>query len=122
MDAGPLDAGFVRVRPTGRFFTHADRPIRSALANHAITVVERGRGGRSLGFKITLAANKNLVSIIDRIHDYCFAIKFKPDRELNLKRTAAGKQTTYYVCCAPRRPNTFPFSPPAESTWLGWSY
>ncbi|MHC4250666.1 MAG: glycoside hydrolase domain-containing protein [Planctomycetota bacterium] len=72
------------------------------------------------GFKITLAANKNLVDIIDRVHDYCFAIKFRPDKELNLRRAAAGKQTTYYVCCNPRRPNTFPFSPPAESTWLGW--
>ncbi|MHC5053114.1 MAG: glycoside hydrolase domain-containing protein [Planctomycetota bacterium] len=72
------------------------------------------------GFKITLAANKNLESIIDRVHDYCFAIKFRPDKALNLRRAAAGKQTTYYVCCNPRRPNTFPFSPPAESTWLGW--
>ena len=72
------------------------------------------------GFKITLAANKNLKEIIDRVHDYCFAIKFKPDKALNLRRTAAGKQTTYYVCCGPMRPNTFPFSPPAESTWLGW--
>ena len=71
-------------------------------------------------FKITLAANKNLESIIDRIHDYCFAIKFKPNRDLNRRRSAAGKKTTYYVCCAPRKPNTFPFSPPAESTWLGW--
>ena len=75
----------------------------------------------SPGMKITLAANKNLQSIIGRVHDYCFAIKFKPDPAMNLKRAAAGRQTTYYVCCSPRRPNTFPFSPPAESTWLGWN-
>jgi len=73
------------------------------------------------GMKITLAANKNLESIIDRVHDYCFAIRFKAKPELNLKRAAQGRQTTFYVCCAPRRPNTFPFSPPAESTWLGWN-
>jgi len=73
------------------------------------------------GMKITLAANKNLESIIDRIHDYCFAIRFRAKPELNLKRAAQGRQTTFYVCCAPRRPNTFPFSPPAESTWLGWN-
>ena len=73
------------------------------------------------GMKITLAANKNLESIIDRIHDYCFAIRFKAKPELNLKRAAQGRQTTFYICCAPRRPNTFPFSPPAESTWLGWN-
>ncbi|MDP7287923.1 MAG: DUF6067 family protein [Phycisphaerae bacterium] len=73
------------------------------------------------GMKITLAANKNLESIIDRIHDYSFAIRFPAKPELNVKRAAKGRQTTFYVCCAPRRPNTFPFSPPAESTWLGWN-
>ncbi|MDP6522608.1 MAG: DUF6067 family protein [Kiritimatiellia bacterium] len=74
----------------------------------------------SPGFKITLAANKNLEEISDRIHDYCFAFKYRPKPELSLERAASGRPTTYYVCCAPRRPNTFPFSPPAESTWLGW--
>ena len=54
-DAGRPDAGFVEVRRTGRFFTHPDRPIRSALANQPITEVERGHGGRSLGFRLTLA-------------------------------------------------------------------
>ncbi|MBO4281631.1 MAG: DUF4091 domain-containing protein [Bacteroidales bacterium] len=28
-------------------------------------------------------------------------------------------RTTFYTCCAPDRPNTFTFSPPAEATWLG---
>jgi len=74
----------------------------------------------SPGMKITLAANKNLVSIIDRVQDYSFAIRFKPLPDVNLKRAAAGRQTTFYVCCSPMRPNTFPFSPPAESAWLGW--
>jgi len=74
----------------------------------------------SPGMKITLAANKNLVSIIDRVQDYSFAIRFKPLPAVNLKRAAAGRQTTFYVCCSPMRPNTFPFSPPAESAWLGW--
>jgi hypothetical protein len=27
--------------------------------------------------------------------------------------------TTFYVCCNPDRPNTFTFSPPAESVWMG---
>jgi len=75
----------------------------------------------SPGMKITLAANRNLESIIDRVHDYSFAIRFRPKPELNLRRIAQGRQTTFYVCCSPVRPNTFPFSPPAESTWLGWN-
>jgi len=28
--------------------------------------------------------------------------------------------TTYYTCCVEGYPNTFTFSPPAESAWLGW--
>lgn len=28
-------------------------------------------------------------------------------------------KTTFYTCCAPRKPNTFTVSTPAESTWLG---
>lgn len=34
-------------------------------------------------------------------------------------RAKSGKTTTYYVCTSPERPNTFTFSPPAESEWLG---
>jgi hypothetical protein len=71
-------------------------------------------------FKIALAANKNLSAIIDRVHDYCFYVKFKPDEKLNDSRAARGRHTTFYVCCGPRKPNTFTFSPPAESAWQGW--
>jgi len=38
--------------------------------------------------------------------------------ELLAKRQKAGKLTTYYVCCSPRVPNTFTFSPLAEAAWL----
>jgi len=35
------------------------------------------------------------------------------------KRTAEGRFTTFYVCCGPEKPNTFTYSPPAESHWIG---
>jgi hypothetical protein len=35
------------------------------------------------------------------------------------ERRAAGKKTTFYTCTSPPVPNTFTFSPPAESEWLG---
>lgn len=38
--------------------------------------------------------------------------------ELLARRKAEGKRTTFYVCCGPMIPNTFTFSPPAESAWL----
>ncbi len=31
-----------------------------------------------------------------------------------------GNLVTYYTCCYPERPNTFTFSNPAESVFLGW--
>jgi len=36
------------------FFEEADAPVREALATRAIARIEKGRGGRSLGFRITL--------------------------------------------------------------------
>jgi hypothetical protein len=34
------------------------------------------------------------------------------------ERREAGRKTTFYVCTSPPVPNTFTFSPPAESEWL----
>lgn len=39
-------------------------------------------------------------------------------RALLDERRAAGRRTTFYVCTSPPVPNTFTFSPPAESEWL----
>lgn len=39
-------------------------------------------------------------------------------RSLLDERRAAGRKTTFYVCTSPPVPNTFTFSPPAESEWL----
>ena len=36
------------------------------------------------------------------------------------ERKGRGQTTTYYVCCTPNKPNNFVFSPPAESTYIGW--
>ena len=41
-----------------------------------------------------------------------FVAEVKARREQN-------KVTTFYVCCGPRRPNTFAFSPTDEQVWLG---
>jgi hypothetical protein len=35
-------------------------------------------------------------------------------------RKESGKKVTFYTCCGPERPNTFTFSPPAESAVMGW--
>jgi len=90
-DAG-IDAGPVVVRPTGRFFEHPDRPIREALANEAIAEVERGFGGRSLGFRVTLADGTRAyfkpAQSFSGMSWQAEIAAFHLDRELGLGRTA----------------------------------
>jgi len=54
------------------------------------------------------------------IYDLCLFIDPPTDRAAIAERVERGLPTTFYVCCGPARPNTFPTSPPAESAWLGW--
>jgi len=70
--------------------------------------------------KVSLAANHWIPEIMDDIHDLCVASEFNYTTEMKRKRKADGKITTYYTCCSENYPNTFTFSPPAESAWLGW--
>ncbi|MCC6877487.1 MAG: hypothetical protein IT378_24485 [Sandaracinaceae bacterium] len=90
-DAGSRDAG-VRVRRTGRFFQHADAPIRTALANQAIASVERGRGGRSLSFRVTLedgtAGYFKPEQSFSGMKWYSEVAAYHLDRELGLGRVA----------------------------------
>ncbi len=54
------------------------------------------------------------------LDDYCTIIdRGVPPQEVE-RRRREGKTTTFYVCCHPPKPNNFPFSPPAENTWMGW--
>ncbi|MCC7493077.1 MAG: DUF4091 domain-containing protein [Fimbriimonadaceae bacterium] len=53
------------------------------------------------------------------IADYC-VIYPGPPPEACAARRDRGVTTTFYTCCGPAFPNTFPFSPPLESTLLPW--
>lgn len=70
-------------------------------------------------WKITYAGNwhKELDGLLD---DYSCVYGNEPAVTDVSKRSAAGKTSTYYICCTPAKPNTFVFSPPAEGRWLGW--
>ncbi|MBN2761825.1 MAG: DUF4091 domain-containing protein, partial [Bacteroidales bacterium] len=72
------------------------------------------------GFKLSLAANHWYPDIMDDIYDLCVASEFNFPLEMKNQRRAEGKITTYYTCCSENYPNTFTFSPPAESAWLAW--
>jgi len=71
------------------------------------------------GIKLALAG-KYYPELRDRIHDWCLFITPPLAPDIARARVTKGLPTTFYVCCGPGRPNTFTFSPPAESAWLGW--
>ncbi|MFH1022989.1 MAG: glycoside hydrolase domain-containing protein [Planctomycetota bacterium] len=84
------------------------------------------------GFKIALAADSDS-SFFDKTDDFSCLIpaaadvRFlaRPDARRLAKRRAEGRLTTAYVCCHPPSPNTFLFSPLAESRllpWLAWDH
>ena len=73
-------------------------------------------------FKIEGAANYSVESeAADRVDDLSVAFQYNLlNREALARRTSKGQIITFYTCCGPERPNTFTFSPPAESAYLGW--
>lgn len=71
------------------------------------------------GLKIGLAGNYH-EEIDNDLYDLCIYISGEVDPAKIAARVNRGWPTTFYVCCVPGRPNTFPVSPPAESAWMGW--
>ena len=72
-------------------------------------------------FKIEGAANYSVDSEeADRVDDISVGFEYNLIKGEGLRRRAAkGQKITFYTCCGPERPNTFTFSPPAESAFLG---
>lgn len=69
--------------------------------------------------KLALAGNYHPEIKLD-VHDLCIFIDKPATPEQIAERVGRGMPTTFYVCCGPLKPNTFPFSPPAEAAWMGW--
>jgi hypothetical protein len=90
-----------------------ERPLKDMLAT--IKVVYKA----DPDFKLSLAGTYHK-ELLEDLDDYCITLAEKFTPEEIAKRRAEGKVTTYYTCCTEARPNTFTFSPLAESEWLGW--
>lgn len=69
--------------------------------------------------KLALAGNYHSEIAMD-IDDYCIASAQVMGSDTLQLRKETGRTTTYYTCCVEPYPNTFTFSPPAESAWLAW--
>ena len=72
-------------------------------------------------FKIEGAANYSVDSEdADRVDDISVGFQYNLVKgEALARRATKGQKITFYTCCNPERPNTFTFSPPAESAYLG---
>lgn len=69
--------------------------------------------------KLSLAGSHH-GPLVNEIYDYCIASGESFTKEEMAARQAKGWPTTFYTCCTEGYPNTFTFSPPAESTFMGW--
>ena len=70
-------------------------------------------------FRVSLAGNYH-PELEPNLIDYCVAVNQTVDIPTLQRRQQTGFNTTYYTCCTERYPNTFTFSPPAESTFISW--
>lgn len=68
-------------------------------------------------FKVALAGVYH-PELADLIQDYSLPSTDTIPAEQLTRRTAKGYHTTFYTCCTEGTPNTFTFSPTAESAWL----
>lgn len=90
-----------------------ENPLEDTLA--AVKIIK----DHSRQWKITYAGNwhPELSTLLD---DYSVIITHEPNLKELHERARRGLTTTYYVCCAPPRPNTFVFSAPVEGRYIGW--
>lgn len=70
-------------------------------------------------FKISLAGNYHSEIEAD-IYDYSISLSQRFPAEVLARRKKENKLSTYYTSCTHCNPNTFTFSDPAESVWLGF--
>ena len=72
------------------------------------------------GFRMEGAYNY-FPEFIDEVYDISVGYQYPLLEKASLTRRKAQSQpVTFYTCCGPERPNTFVFSPPAESAYMGW--
>lgn len=73
-------------------------------------------------WRIEGAANYDINSeLADNVYDISVAYQYKlVSDEVLQRRASKGQKITFYTCCGPDRPNTFTFSNPAESAYMGW--
>ena len=72
-------------------------------------------------FRITMAGHY-FASINEKIYDFSYNWWHISENTEDVirEREENDKKSTYYVACGVPKPNSFTFSPPAESCYIGW--
>ncbi|MBS0010718.1 MAG: DUF4091 domain-containing protein [Bacteroidales bacterium] len=72
-------------------------------------------------FKVSMAGHY-FSDINKKIYDFSYNWRHIQDGtgDVIARRKEEGKKTSYYVACGIEKPNSFTFSPPAESSYFGW--
>jgi hypothetical protein len=74
----------------------------------------------SPGLKINLASEDWQEQLQQRIFSYSVSLGRYTRPDIVKGRSQKGLLSTFYPCCVEPKPNTYPHSDPAESTWMGW--
>lgn len=69
---------------------------------------------------VSLADNHKSYQEYPYIRDICVGAGNRPTKEEIEARRVKGLNTTYYVCCSDKFPNTFTFSASAEAVYAAW--
>jgi len=69
---------------------------------------------------ISYADNQKTYKRFPDSEDISISIGHPYSKEDIINRKARGLNSTFYICCSDAFPNSFTFSDPAESTFLGW--
>jgi hypothetical protein len=70
--------------------------------------------------KINLASEDWQEQLHHEIFSYSVSLGRYTQPEIIKERTKRGLISTFYTCCVEPKPNNYPHSDPAESTWMGW--
>jgi hypothetical protein len=90
-----------------------ERPMQDMQA--ALAIIKKADDN----FRVSMAGEYHPEIEAD-LFDYCVASKYVLSQEVLKRRREKGFTTTFYTACPEAYPNTFTFSPPAESAFMGW--
>ncbi|RFS24537.1 DUF4091 domain-containing protein [Chitinophaga silvatica] len=130
---------FIVAKPGTKEYTSHWEPMLKDFAAHlkakgwfniaTIAMDERPMDAMQEAIKVARSADKDYrlslagsyhAPLAYELYDYCIASAETYPADVLKNRVEKGLPTTFYTYCAEDYPNTFSFSPPGESAFMGW--